>query len=163
MPCFCPEYSCTLEGMRAGVGVGAPAIVKFRCRAPTFVEASAIVRFMVCMLRCFTALVFFRLPFGVCLQLVDSTSARSPCPPPPPPLRFGAYINARFPACPLLLRASSRDPPARLDYVLFKALPPPLCAPQAVEPTWALSDCWVHRSVSERCRCATRGWFSCFG
>ncbi|CAM9093323.1 unnamed protein product, partial [Hapterophycus canaliculatus] len=39
-----------------------------------------------------------------------------------------------------------RYPPERLDYVLFKALPPPLCAPQAVEPTWELSDCWVHRA-----------------
>eukprot|EP00752_Nemacystus_decipiens_P003943 g3611.t1 len=42
--------------------------------------------------------------------------------------------------------SNGRDPPARLDYVLFKALPPPLCAPQAVEPTWALNDCWVHRA-----------------
>eukprot|EP00903_Cladosiphon_okamuranus_P006562 g6410.t1 len=42
--------------------------------------------------------------------------------------------------------SNGRDSPARLDYVLFKALPPPLCAPQAVEPTWELNDCWVHRS-----------------
>ncbi|CAM9736402.1 unnamed protein product [Ectocarpus sp. 8 AP-2014] len=42
--------------------------------------------------------------------------------------------------------SNGRDPPARLDYVLFKALPPPLCAPQAVEPTWELSKCWVHRA-----------------
>lgn len=40
-----------------------------------------------------------------------------------------------------------RDPPERLDYVLYKAVPPPVCAPQAVEPTWELSDCWVHRAV----------------
>ncbi|CBN75863.1 similar to neutral Sphingomyelinase, putative [Ectocarpus siliculosus] len=44
--------------------------------------------------------------------------------------------------------SNGRDPPARLDYVLFKALPPPLCAPQAVEPTWELSKCWVHRAVA---------------
>ncbi|CAM9802568.1 unnamed protein product [Ectocarpus sp. 12 AP-2014] len=42
--------------------------------------------------------------------------------------------------------SNGRDPPARLDYVLFKALPPPLCAPQAVEPTWELSNCWVHQA-----------------
>ncbi|CAM9762294.1 unnamed protein product [Pylaiella littoralis] len=42
--------------------------------------------------------------------------------------------------------SNGRDPPARLDYVFFKASPPPLCSPQAVEPTWELRDCWVHRA-----------------
>ncbi|CAN0394690.1 unnamed protein product, partial [Laminaria digitata] len=42
--------------------------------------------------------------------------------------------------------SNRRDPPARLDYVLFKAVPPPLCAPQAIEPTWELRDCWVHKA-----------------
>eukprot|EP00904_Undaria_pinnatifida_P010572 jgi/Undpi1/6645/HiC_scaffold_20.g09124.m1 len=44
--------------------------------------------------------------------------------------------------------ANKRDPPIRLDYVLFKAVPPPLCAPQAIEPTWELRDCWVHTAVA---------------
>ncbi|CAM9106109.1 unnamed protein product, partial [Discosporangium mesarthrocarpum] len=40
-----------------------------------------------------------------------------------------------------------RSPPARVDYVFYKTLPPPLCHPQRIEPHWELRTSWVQQTL----------------